>query len=294
MSTILVTGASGQLGRTVISHLLQAIPASRIIALVRDTEKVKDLSAKGVAVRTGTYDDPASLLRAFQGVDTLFFVSASDLEKRVPQHRNVVEAAKQAGVRHVVYTSFQRKNTTATSPIAFVAEAHLRTEQWLRASGMTYTFLKNSLYMDMLPMFIGDQVLQTGTVYLPAGEGKGAYLTRGDMAEIGARVLLAPGHENKEYDVTGDSSVTLADIAALIGAASGKKIQYVSPPADEFKKTLLGAGVPEMMVNIVTAFSVAIGQGEFEKTNPAVSTLLGRAPVSVAQYLNTVYGGSPK
>ena len=294
MHSILVTGASGQLGRSVIGHLLKAIPASRIIALVRDPEKVKDLSAKGVGVRIGSYDDPVSLVQAFQGVETLFFVSASDLEKRVPQHKNVVDAAKQAGVRYVVYTSFQRKNETATSPIAFVAEAHLRTEEWLRASGMTYTFLKNTLYMDMLPMFIGDQVLQTGTVYLPAGEGKGAYLTREDMAEIGARVLLTPGHENKEYDVTGESSLTVADIAALIGAASGKKIQYVSPPADEFKKTLLGAGVPEMMVNIVTAFSVAIGQGEFEKTNPAVSTLLGRAPVSVAQYLKTVYGGGVK
>lgn len=294
MSTILVTGASGHLGRNVIGYLLNAIPAPRITALARDPEKVKDLSAKGVGVRTGTYDDPASLLRAFQGVDTLFFISASDLEKRVPQHKNVVEAAKQAGVRHVVYTSFQRKNTTATSPIAFVAEAHLLTEEWLRASGMTYTFLKNTLYMDMLPMFIGDQVLQTGTVYLPAGAGKGAYLTREDMAEIGARVLLTPGHENKEYDVAGESSVTLADIAALIGAASGKKIQFVSPPADEFKKTLLGAGVPELMVNIVTAFSVAIGQGEFEKTNPAISTLLGRPPVSAAQYLKTIYGGGAK
>lgn len=294
MSTILVTGASGQLGRSVIGHLLSAIPASRIIALVRDPEKVKDLSAKGVGVRVGTYDDAASLVQAFQGVDTLFFTSASDLEKRVPQHKNVVEAAKQAGIRHVVYTSFQRKNTTATSPIAFVAEAHLRTEEWLRTSGMTYTFLKNTLYMDMLPMFIGDQVLQTGTVYLPAGEGKGAYLTREDMAEIGARVLLTPGHENKEYDVTGESSVTLADIAALIGKASGKNIQYVSPPVIEFKKALLGAGVPELMVNISTAFAVAIAQGEFEKTNPTVSTLLGRAPVSIAQYLNTVYGGSAK
>lgn len=294
MSTILVTGASGQLGRSVIGHLLKAIPASRVIALARDPEKMKDLSAKGVGVRVGTYDDTASLVRAFQGVDTLFFVSASDLEKRVAQHKNVVDAAKQVGVRHVVYTSFQRKDETASSPIAFVAEAHLRTEAWLRASGMTYTFLKNTLYVDMLPMFIGDQVLQTGTVYLPAGEGKGAYLTREDMAEIGARVLLTPGHENKEYDVAGESSVTLADIAALIGAAAGKKIQYVSPPADEFKKTLLGAGVPELMVNIVTAFSVAIARGEFEKTNPTVSTLLGRAPVSVAQYLKTVYGGGAK
>ncbi len=294
MRSILVTGASGQLGRGVIGHLLNTIPATRVIAFVRDAEKVQDLSAKGVGVRIGSYDDPASLLRAFQGVDTLFFISGSDIEKRVPQHKNVVEAAKQAGVRHVVYTSFQRKNTTAASPIAFVAEAYLRTEEWLRASGMTYTFLKNTLYMDMLPMFIGDQVLQTGTVYLPAGNGRGAYLTRADMAEIGARVLLTPGHENKEYDVTGESSVTLADIVALIGAASGKKIQYVSPSADEFKKTLRGAGVPEVTVNIVTAFSVAIGQGEFEKTNPAVSTLLGRAPVSVAQYLKTVYGGAAK
>jgi NAD(P)H dehydrogenase (quinone) len=294
MGSILVTGASGQYGRGIINHLLTTLSPSQINVLVRDPAKVADLKASGVGVRAGSYDDPASLVSAFRDVDRLFFVSASDLEKRTGQHKNVVAAATKAGVRHVVYSSFQRKDETPSSPIAFVAEAHLRTEEWLRASGMTYTFLRNTLYMHMLPLFMGDQLVATGTLYLPAGEGKGAYMTREDMAEIGARVVAASGHENKEYDVSGATAVTFMEIAAMVSAASGKPIRFVSPPVEEFRKTLLGAGVPEMMVNLAGAFAVAIARGEFEKTNPRVDALLGRSPVSVAQYIQTVYGGRAK
>lgn len=134
MSKILVTGATGGLGSAVVNALLAKTEASNISVLVRDAAKVETLKEKGVSVLVGDYSDFDSLVAAFQGIDKLYFVSGNDIHNRIPQQENVVKAAVAAGVKHVVYTSFQRKNETATSPIAFVAEGHLKTEEWLKAS----------------------------------------------------------------------------------------------------------------------------------------------------------------
>jgi len=165
MSKILVTGATGGLGSAVVNALLAKTEASNIAVLVRDAAKVEALKEKGVNILVGDYSDFDSLVAAFQGIDKLYFVSGNDIHNRIPQQENVVKAAVAAGVKHVVYTSFQRKNETATSPIAFVAEGHLKTEEWLKASGLTYTILKHGLYTDLLPMFVGEQVLETGVIY---------------------------------------------------------------------------------------------------------------------------------
>lgn len=285
---ILITGATGQLGKAVANYLL-AENAAGLAVFVRDTSKVQDLIEKGVEVRVGSYDDYNSMLVAFNGVDKLYFVSGSDIGKRTKQHENVVKAAKEAGVAHIVYTSFIRNDETEKSPIAMVAESHIKAEEWIKESGMNYTILKHNIYMDMIPMFIGDQLFETGSIYLPAGETKVAFTLRDDMAFVGARILLSEGHENKVYDITNESAVTFSEIASVISKLAGKEIQYVSPSAEEYIKTLTGAGVPIEFAGFYAAFAEAFKQGEFSLTNNQFEILAGRKPVSVNQFLAQVY-----
>lgn len=290
MSKILVTGVTGGLGSAVVKFLLEKTAASNISVLVRDAAKVEDLKSKGVNIIVGDYNNYDSLVAAFSGIDKLYFVSGNDIANRIPQHENVVKAATQAGVKHVVYTSFQRKNETATSPIAFVAEGHLKTEEWLKASGLAYTILKHGLYTDLLPMFVGEQVLETGVIYQPAGDGKTAFAWREDMAEAGANVLTSEGHEHKIYDITGAKTYFYQDIANIISGISGKQIVYVSPSIEEFTKTLTEAGVPAQYIGLFAGFSGAIKDGEFDEVSSDLADLLGRTPLDVETFLKGVYG----
>lgn len=289
MNKILITGATGHLGKEVVELLAEQSAESTIAALVRNPDKAELLKAKGVEIREGDYDDYDSLLRAFKGIDKLYFVSGSDIAHRTRQHENVVNAAKEAGVHHVVYTSFQRKNETASSPIAPVAEAHLKTEAWLKESGLAYTILKHTLYLDMLPMFMGEQVLESGVIYQPAGDGKAAMLTRHDMAEVAAAILTSEGHENKEYDITAGQAYSYGDIAAILSELAGKPIQYVSPSQEAFSKTLSERGVPAEAIGMSAGFAEAIKQGEFGKTSHDTETILGHQPTSLPDYLKQVY-----
>lgn len=290
---ILVTGATGPLGSAIVSSLLKTTPASSIAVLVRDAEKVKDLAAHGVEIRVGDYGNYDSLVKAFTGIDQLMFVSGNDIANRSAQQANVVAAAKQAGVRQVVYTSFQRKNETASSPIAFVAKAHLETEKGLKESGMAYTILNHNIYADMIPIFVGGKVLETGTIFLPAGNGKVAYALRTDMAEAAANILTGKGHENKTYDITGSAALSYDEIAEIISEVSGKKISYVSPTQEVFREEMTKAGVPDPYIGVFAGFSEAARQKEFDLIDPTLEKLLGRRPVSVREYLKGVYSPAP-
>lgn len=289
MSKILVTGATGSLGKQTIEFLRSKTDVSNIVALVRDKSKATDLKNLGVEIRVGDYDDLESLNVAFKGIDKLFFISASDVEKRLPQHKNVLEAIKQSEIKHVVYTSFVRKNETDSSPIAALGKAHIFTDDSLINSGITYTILRHTLYMEFAPFFMGDKVLETQMVYLPSGNGKVAFLLRSEMAEIAANVLTSEGHENKIYNISGEQAFSYGDIARMISKIAGKEIKFVSPPLDEFVHTLQKAGVPEGMIGMSTGFAQAIEQGEFDIPNPDISQLLGRKPVSLADFLGKVY-----
>lgn len=289
MSNILVTGATGGLGKAVVETLLKEGGAHQISVVVRDPAKAADLQAQGVTVVPGDYNDYASLTRAFTGIDKLLLVSGNDIPNRVPQHTNVIKAAQAAGVKHLAYTSFQRRTEDGSSAVAFVAEAHLATEKLLKESGLTYTILKNTLYLDVLPQFMGPQVLETGTIYLPAGTGRGSFASRHDMGAAAAAVLTGTGHENKTYEIASNETYSFADIAKLLSDLSGKPVHYVSPTAEEFGTALAQAGVPAEGIQMATAFSTAIAQGEFDLPDSTLEKLLGRKPESAADFLKAAY-----
>lgn len=289
MEKILITGATGNLGKEVVNFLLKKVDKKEVVALARNESKASDLVAKGVEVRIGDYDNYPSLVKAFSGIDKLYFVSGSDVVKRGAQHKNVVKAAKECGVKHVVYTSFQRTNETASSPIAMVARVHLDTEQMLKESGMAYTILKHTLYLDMLPLFMGDKVLQSGTIFLPAGEGKVSYALRKDLAEAAANILHSNGHENKIYEFSASTSISFKEIAAVLTDLSGKTIKYVSPSQEEFQQAMSNAGVPAEIIGTVAAFCGGIKQGEFDHPAATLTEILQREPVTVKDYLTLAY-----
>lgn len=289
---ILVTGATGQFGSAAIKSLIgKGIKGNDIKALVRNEQAADELKTMGVGVITGDYDDYASLVHAFSGIEKLLFISGSDISKRLGQHQNVINAAIEAHVKHVVYTSFQRKNESEQSPLWIVGQSHMETEKLLRKSGIDHTIMRNNLYMDFLPGFIGEKVLESGVIYVPAQDGKISPVLRAEMAEAAATILSTTGHEGKEYDFTNPEAVSYKDIAEYISEISGKTIQYVSPSAEEYTTTLAGFGVPAEVIGIFTSFAVAQAKGELDTKSNDMEDLLGRKPLSVRSFLKNVYSG---
>jgi NAD(P)H dehydrogenase (quinone) len=285
---ILVTGATGNLGGTVIDSLLQkGIQANQISVLVRDKAKAESLTVKGITLKVGDYNDYASLVSAFSGVDKLLLVSSSDMNDRSSQHVNAVRAAKEAGVKHIIYTSFQRKNET-NSPIQAISQGHLDAEKEILTSGMTYTILQNGLYADILPWFMGEKLFETG-IFLPAGEGKAAFTVRTDLAEAAANILAEDGHENKTYQTATNETNSFYDIASILTEWSGKKVEYTTAPLEVFNETLTKAGAPAQVIWMFGGFSQAIKEGEFDFTDNDLETLLKHKPTSVKDYLKSVY-----
>ena len=287
---ILVTGATGHFGKAAIEFLLKkGTPATSIAALVRDEAKAENLNKLGIELRKGDYDDYTSLVKAFTGVDKLLLVSSSDIDNRRVQQTNAVKAATEAGVKHILYTSFVRTDESDASPIAFVAQTHILTENLIHESGIPYTILRNNLYMDFVPVFIGEKVLETG-VYWPAGNTPGAYALREEMAEAAANVLTGSGHESRTYNISNTSAWTFQQVAEIISKASGKTTGYISPSQEEYKAVLTNAGVPAHFIAMFAGFAEAIRMGEFDSAaGTDLEKLLGRKPTSLESYLGAVY-----
>ncbi|WP_046246489.1 SDR family oxidoreductase [Hymenobacter terrenus] len=287
---ILVTGATGQLGRATLEFLLHRVPATELAGLARNPEKAAELAAQGIAIRPGDYEDYTSLVQALRGVDKVLLVSAVAFTDRLAQHTNVINAAKEAGVQHVVYTSLQRKNDTLFA-VPGITESDIATEQLLHTSGLTYTIIKNTLWADALPLFVGQHVLETGVVVpVPQGEGRLTYATRRDIAEATARILTEPGHENQEYTLTGTTPTSFADIAGLLSELASKPIVYKQVTPEAYVEQLVGTGLPQPVAEYF-AFSwmEAYKRGMFEDTDPTLARLLGRQPTSLKDFLRSVY-----
>ena len=284
---ILVTGATGHLGAAVIDFLLKKVPANQIAALVRDEAKASGLKEKGISIRVGNYHDYNSLVQAFKGIDKVLLVSSSDFNDRAGQQINAINAAKEAGVKHVAYTSVAT-NAATTTVIPFVVDSHIATANHLKASGLTYTLLNHNLYADVLPMFLGEKVVETG-VFIAGGEGRVPYASRLDMAEAAANVLTGTGHDNKEYSISADVTYSFADIAQLLSKLANKQVSYVDAPKELYIETLTKAGVPQEYLGVMTGFAEAIKKNEFNLPGSELEKLLGRKPASLESYLKQTY-----
>jgi NAD(P)H dehydrogenase (quinone) len=285
---ILVTGATGQLGRATIDFLLKKIPPSEIAALVRDPAKGEDLKNRGVELRKGDYTDYDSLVNAFNGIDKLLLISSSDLNDRAGQHINAINAAKAAGVKHIFYTSLARKNDDSNE---FLVKSHIDTENYFKTAGITYTLLRNNFYSETIPMVTGEKVLETGTVFFPGGNEKIAYAARTDMAEATANILTGAGHEGKVYNFSGSESYSISDLAGIISGISGKKINYVNADKDVFKQELNKAGVPDVYIDLFISIGEIFKASVLDVPSNDLENILGRKPVTVEEYLKPLYAG---
>ncbi|OYD83584.1 SDR family oxidoreductase [Azospirillum brasilense] len=274
--SIAVTGATGQLGRLVIARLKETLPASGIVALVRSPAKAADL---GVETREADYGNPDALARALAGVDTLLLISSNEIGQRAAQHRNVVNAAKAAGVGRIVYTSLLHADR---SPLS-LAEEHRATEADITASGIPFTILRNGWYTENHTGSVG-AALSGGAFIGSAGDGRISSATRADYADAAVAVLTGSGHEGKTYELAGDEAVTLADLAAEISRQTGKDIPYRNLPEADYAAILAGFGLPEAFAKGIASWDVDASKGALFDDGRQLSALIGRptTPLSAA------------
>jgi NAD(P)H dehydrogenase (quinone) len=274
---IVVTGASGQLGRLVIQSLLKTVPAAGIVAAVRQPAAVADLAALGVQVRQADYAQPATLDAAFQGATKVLLISSSALGERVAQHGNVIDAARRAGVALLAYTSLLHADT---SPLGLAAE-HTATEALLRASGVPHVLLRNGWYTENYLAGL-PAVLQHGAVIGSAGEGRIASAARADYADAAAAVLTRDDQAGQVHELAGDTSYTLAEFAAEVGRQTGRAIPYVNLPEADYRGALLGAGLPEPLAHLLADSDVGASKGGLFDDGHRLSALIGRPTATLA------------
>jgi NAD(P)H dehydrogenase (quinone) len=282
---ILVTGATGGLGHETIDALLTITPATEIAALVRDAGKATDLVQRGVDVRQADYFDHPALVQAFQGIEKVLLVSSVAFTDRVSQHRNVIDAAKEAGVKHLFYTSIQRSSDFVMPQ---VTESDLATEAYLKASGLAYTILHNGYYFEGLGYLIGTEVPES-EIRVPAGEGKIAFVKRTELAAATAALLTSEGHENQSYTLTGSEAYSFHDVARELSALAGRPITYQSIEPAPFIAQKVAAGFPDFVATFFAQWGAAAEHGMLAVKDDTVERLLGRKSMSLREYLKATY-----
>lgn len=276
MTTYAVTAASGQLGRLAVEELLaRGTAASDVVAVVRTPDKVADLADRGVVVRAGDYSDPASLTTALAGVDKLLLVSGSEPGVRIPQHTNVVEAAKAAGVQRIAYTSLLRADTSG-SPLA---ADHAGTEQVLAASGIPTSVLRNSWYLENYTSQLG-QYTENGAILGAAHDGRVSAASRADYAAAAVSALLHD--EGDQVHELAGASFTLADLAATVTEVTGTTVVYNDLGTDEYAAALTGFGLDEGTAGFVAGLDASIAAGDLHTDSTDLETLIGRPATSLA------------
>jgi len=290
MSKILVTGASGHIGRLTLEKLLEKRPAHDLIGLVRDPDKAQDLAALGIELRQGDYLDKASLLRAFAGVDRLMLTSTHAFTDRKTAHANAIDAATEAGVGHIVYMPIIRKEGSDFS-MQEVTEEDIFSEQRIVASGLTYTFVKHPPFLDTLTPFLGVASPEKG-VRVPAGDGKTGLATRAELAEAHAAVLTGSGHENRSYVLTGGPAVSFSDMAAILSRITGEAVPYVTVSDQDYIDARIADGLPDFVASFVLGWVRGMNRGEWDQPTGDLETLIGRAPTTTEQYLRQAYSPS--
>lgn len=277
---IVVTGATGQLGHQVISHLLErGVPADRIVAAGRDSSGSAEFDASGVEFRRADYDLPETLPAAFEGADKVLLVStpAGADAKRIQQHQAVIDAATEAGVSLLAYTSV----TNAPTNTMGLARVHRATEQAIAASGLPAVILRNGWYAENHTAAIGNAV-QYGALIGSAGNGRMASASRADLAEAAAIILTLDDQAGKIYDLTGDTAWTLSELAAEVAAQSGVPVTYTDVPAEQYRGILQQAGLPDHVVELIVDADVAISRGALDYVTSDLRTVLGRPTTPMA------------
>lgn len=273
--TIAMTGATGQLGRLIVQELKQRLPEGSLRGIVRSADKAKGL---GIDIREASYEDPHSLREALHGVSTLLLISSSEVGRRARQHRNVLEAAKAAGVQRIVYTSILHADR---SPIESLAAEHRDTELALRESSVAHTILRNGWYTENYTNSI-PAALASGAFIGSAGEGEISSAARADYASAAVAVLTQAGHEGKTYELAGDTAWTLSALAAEITRQSGRDIPYWNLPEEEYAAILAGAGLPEWLAKAVPGWDTGAALGGLFDDSRQLSQLLGRPTTPLA------------
>lgn len=274
---IAITGATGQLGQHVIETLLKTVPASQIVAIVRNPAKATALSQQGITVRQADYSDEAAFTTALQGIDKLLLISSSEVGQRAPQHRNVINAAKAAHVKFIAYTSLLHADR---SPLG-LADEHVATEKMLAESGIAYALLRNCWYTENY-LASAPAALEHGVFIGAAGEGKIASATRADYAAAAARVISEDGHAGKIYELAGDAGWTLSQLAAELAKQSGKKVVYQNLSEADFAAALKGVGLPAGLADMLADSDVGASKGGLFDDSHTLSKLIGRPTTALA------------
>ena len=283
---ILVTGAAGQMGSTVIETLLKHIPAQQISVLTRKEEKRLAFEKQGFNAFLGDYADVAALENAMLDVDTVLLISSGDQGDRMQEHKNVVDAAVKCGVKNVAYTSRSlRDRTTLNNQLM---TEHFLTEDYIKQSGLKYIFFQNALYMDVIPQFVGQNVFETG-IFQPAGNGKVAYALRSEQSEAMANVLLNETFENQTYRFTGSTAYSFYDIADALGALSGKTVKYNAVEVAQYEAMMSQRGLPTFLVKKIVSFVLDIKDGQESMITNDLENKLGRKPTSLTEGLKILF-----
>ena len=279
---IAITGASGHLGRLVVASLLRTVPPSKIVAAVRSLEKVHDLASTGISIRHADYSRPDTLTPAFAGVDKLLLISGSEVGRRVEQHKAVIAAARQAGVKLLLYTSLLHADR---SPLG-LGEEHRQTEASIRASGLPFVILRNSWYTENYAGAVV-QAVKLGVHYGCAGAGRVSAASRADYAEAAAAVLTAKDNqEGRIYELAGDEAFTLAEFAAEVAHQSGKPVRYQDLPEVEYRTLLMKAGLPEPIAAMLANADVGISKGALFDDSRQLHALIGRSTTSISSTIS--------
>ncbi|GGF99044.1 SDR family oxidoreductase [Paenibacillus abyssi] len=271
--SIMITGATGELGSLVVNHLLKKVAADQIVAVVRNVEKAAALADLGIEVRHGDYNDQESLTQAFAGASKLLFISSPDNDdtQRIVQHANVVKAARDAGVKHIAYTGF----AFAEQSVIPLAHVHLATEQAIRTTKIPFTFLRNALYTEVFVNPGLGASIAHGAVVTNTGTGRINSATRNDLALAAAAVLAEDGHENKTYNLVSSQTWSYDELAQLISEISGKQVVHQAVSFEEEKNILIGAGFPEPVAALFAGIYQAVAEGETSKSADDLKNLIG-------------------
>lgn len=284
---IVITGATGQLGRLVVERLLaDAVPAGDLIATGRDLARLEPLAALGVVTRRADFADQEELETAFAGADRLLLVSTTTIDERFDNHRRAIDAARAAGVSSIVYVS----QLNASSARMVLAEAHARTEAYLRASGVPFVILRNGWYLENYTVQL-PRIAEHGVLVGSAGDARVSSGTRRDYADAAAAVLLQDGHEGSTYDLGGDA-FSLADLATTIAEELGKEIAYLDLPVDAFAAALTDAGLPRLLAEVLADADAGLGRGELFTEHDDLPRLLGHPAASRRDAIRAALAGS--